>query len=402
MLATFFGLGVAAGATPDSPDAEPDPNRRTWFVLPYASGDSDDGLGFGAGFELARLSESHEPYRRAIMVRSYTTVRGFHNHRVIYDELGLGPRGRGRLTVRLVWRQWLNDRYFGIGNGTLRDEDRVGPFERDDPARRFYRYTLIQPFAHLMWRQDLDDRSEWQVFGVLNPKRSVVRPYADSLLEAEEPYGTLGGWSVQFHGGFLHDTRAPELTPYQGHLLELSGRWAPDIGGEAGGFGGVLTSFRGFFGTPRAAVATRVMAEWLFGRIPFYEMVHWGGAFPIAGVGGFATIRGLRFGRVRAPGKVVANFETRFRVVTVNIRSLPIGLELAPYVDAGAVWGAEEPVPWPLVVHPGAGLGIGLVLDETFVGRLDTAVAYDPVRQADGSVRPATTFGVYTNFGYAF
>jgi hypothetical protein len=46
----------------------------------------------------------------------------------------MGPEGRTRFTLYTAWRQWLNDGYYGIGNGTTREAAFVGAFAADDPA----------------------------------------------------------------------------------------------------------------------------------------------------------------------------------------------------------------------------------------------------------------------------
>jgi len=56
------------------------------------------------------------------------------------------------------------------------------------------------------------------------------------------------------------------------------------------------------------------MAEQMWGAVPFYELVHWGGMEPTAGFGGSQTLRGARFGRWRARDKAVLNTELRWDV----------------------------------------------------------------------------------------
>ncbi len=361
------------------------------YAVPNVAYDSDDGLGFGARFELARLEEGLSPYREAWVVHLFSSLRGFHHHRLRYDRLGLGPEGRLRFTAHLAWRQWNNDGYWGMGGATVREEDA-------DPKR--YRYRLIQPFAHLSLRHHLGQGL--YTWLALNPKWSAVRTYEGSLLAEEQPYGMGGGFLPALLVGAQHDTRQPELSPHTGHLLEVSGRLAPWGTGEAGGFCGLMLAARGFaeLGHERVVLAGRLMGEILWGEVPFYEMVHWGGYTPVQGFGGFETLRGLAFGRFRAPGKAVANTELRLRAVDGQVGRRRLGLELAPYLDVGSVFLDEgHPSPWPL--HPAAGLGTRLVLDETFVGRVDLGFGLDPVREGEEIVQQRT-LGVYVVFDHPF
>lgn len=389
-------LGLALAADPVAP-----PSPFDWYAIPVAGADTDDGAGGGARAEIARVEEGYAPYKWAWMVHAYVTTTGYQHHRVRFDRVGIGPRNRLRLTARLAWRAWKNDGYWGIGNGTTREPAFVGTFAADDPRRKRYRYSLLQPFGYLTLRHELTDAGTWEVFASFNPKWSDVQTYAGSRLEEEQPFGMAGGFTTVVSTGVLHDTRSPEIRPRKGHLFELSGRYAPDFGGEAGGFGGPLLSARAFTAPgDRVVLGGRVVGEWLFGTVPFYEMVHWGGAVPISGFGGFETLRGISFGRWRAPGKAVANGELRLDVLRHSAGSAQLAWELAPFVDVGTVWGAGLQTD-ELPVHGGAGVGVRVVLDETFVGRLDTAVGLDPVQTPDGAeLRP--TGGFYMVFDHPF
>ncbi|MBX2797042.1 MAG: hypothetical protein KTR31_05225 [Myxococcales bacterium] len=377
--------------------------RVSGFALPSVAFDTDDGFGAGGRAELAWIGGGYEPYRTSLVLQAYTSTSGYHHHRFRFDHIGVGRNKRGRVTVRLAWRQWLNDGYWGIGNGTTRERAFVGTFDKDDPARKRYAYQLYQPFAHATFLHRLRHGGPWVAFLALSPRYSVVRTYPGSLLEEEQPYGIEGGFALMGYAGLIHDTRVPEIAPTRGHLVEVSGRMAPFLDGEAGGFGGALVSARAFAApTERVVLAGRVMGEWLVGQVPFYEMVHWGGAIPVSGVGGWETIRGLSFGRLRAPGKAIANLEARVRVIDLNVMKRPVGLELAPYLDAGIVWDAEAPVPTDLPVHPAFGLGGRLLFDDTFVGRLDTGFGLDPIEEPDGTITQALTWGFYLSYDYPF
>jgi hypothetical protein len=369
------------------------------YVVPTLSYDTDDQLGGGLRGELAWPSDDPElPYRLSLVAQGYVATSGFQHHRFRLDRPGLGQRGRGRLTLHVAWRQWLSDKYYGVGNDTLRERVYLVSFERDDPARRYYQYALYQPFLHLTWRRRLGE-GPFELFLALNPKWSVVRPYAGSLLEEQQPYGLEGGATAQGFAGVLHDTRQPEIAPRRGHLFELSARYAPRLMGEAGGFGGALGSMRLFAPAgERVVLAGRLMAEHLSGDIPFYELVHWGGAIPVAGMGGAETLRGVTFGRWRAPGKGIANAELRWSMAELAVAGDPLVIELSPFVDAGLVWG-EGPLGAP---HPAAGGGVRLVYAETFVGRMDSGLAYDPILEPDGTVSPALAFGFYLTFDHPF
>ena len=374
--------------------------------MPIGGFDTDDGLGFGARAELQLREPGYEPYRAAWMVQGFATFRGYQQHELRYDRLRLGPMGRNRLIVYGAWRQWLNDGYWGAGNGTTREQAFADDFEADDPRRKRYRYTLLQPFAHATLRHDLSDDGPWGVYGAINPKYSVVQTYEGSLLEEQQPYGMAGGLAVQLMAGVLYDTREREIAPRRGALVELGGRLCPALQGQAGGFAGLMGSARGYLPLgDRMVAAGRLMAEHLWGDVPFYEQVHWSGLRPVRGVGGSETVRGMSFGRFRAPGKAVANAELRVHTASWQLLGRPLDVELAPFADAAAVFGAGEQAtaePPSLPLHPSGGLGARLIFDRSFVGRLDVGWALDPVMDADGGVRQEPTMGLYMAFDHAF
>ncbi|MEE8408950.1 MAG: hypothetical protein V3T05_05055, partial [Myxococcota bacterium] len=152
-------------------------------------------------------------------------------------------------------------------------------------------------------------------------------------------------------------------------------------------------------------LAARGMAEWLFGDIPFYEMVHWGGMQPIAGFGGADTIRGISFGRWRAPGKAVANLEARFDIGSTDFRGDRLQGLVVPYLDAGIVFGAGSlgtALDADVLVHPAAGLSLRAIYAEGFVGRIDSGIGLDPVRAASGRLRNELSWGMYVVFDHPF
>ncbi len=395
-------LPIGRGAGGEAPEAGPRAEVSAaspagdvrWYAIPNVAYDTDDGLGFGARAEVALDEPGYTPYKSAYVVHAFLTTRGYHHHRFRFDRTGLGPQGRLRVTLHVAWRQWLNDGYWGLGNLTAREPDPIG---------KRYRYSLFQPFVHLTLRARLD--GPWQAFASLNAKWSAVRTYAGSLLALQRPYGMDGGLATILSAGVLYDTRQPEITPHGGLLAELSARGTPPLPHGAGAFGGPFASVRAFLGlAPWCVLAGRAMAEYLWGNVPFYEMVHWGGAIPVAGFGGADTLRGALFGRWHAPGKALANLELRFDVLTHGLLGKPFVWQLVPFADAGVVFGPASTVTptggWP--VHPSAGLGLHVVYADAFVGRIDAGVSPDPVQRADGRVVNELAWGLYVVFDHTF
>ena len=400
----LFALATCLAQAPAAAQESP-PRPYKWLLLPNVGFDTDDGLGFGGSADLQRVDGEHDPYRWGLHLQGFSTLRGFHEYKFKADFLGLGRRGNLRFTANLSYRQWKNDGYWGMGNGTTREAAFAGEFDTDAPRRKRYLYSLIQPYAYLVLRADSDGPLGF--FTALTIQWTRVTAYEDSLLQEQQPTGMNGGFCAQGAAGLVLDTRWPEITPERGVFAELSVRLAPGFSGHSYAFGGPFASVRGYHSLApgRLVLAWRVMAEWLLGEVPFYELVRWGGSVPILGFGGHETLRGVPFGRWRAPGRALANLEWRLDVVRFPLLKAPMRIQIVPFADVGVVWGADESATEgpPLVpFHPGVGLGLHLVWSEAFVARVDAAVAPDAVRLDDGSVAQRAGWGFYMMFGQAF
>lgn len=378
------------------------------YVLPSAAVDTDDGFGAGARAALAWQQEGYAPYKFAIQALAYFATSGYQNHRIRIDRTGIGVDKRWRITVNLAYRRWLYDRYYGLGNLTLRAAAAADATSRNDADFLSERYRLFQPMGQTTIRYELAKDSPWELFLAAGVRISTVETYEDSLLERQRPYGLTGGGVIQVGAGLLHDTRDPEIAPLRGHFYELSARAAPSIDAQAGGFGGGLVSARWYAAPhPKLVVAHRTMAELLVGTVPFYEMVHWGGSEPIAGFGGGNTLRGVPFGRWRGPGKAVSQTELRWTFLEHGLMGDPFAWEFAPWVDVGAAFASD---PEQVVsqsdevfpIHPGAGGALRVVYDRTFVGRIDSGFGLDPVQQTDGTIEQRLNWGLYVFADHPF
>ncbi len=399
-----LGWLLAAALPAGAQEAADKPHR--WFVFPIVSFDTDDGFGFGGRFEVQRVEEGYDPYRASFVIHAYVSLRGYQHHRIRLDLPGLGPRNTLRFSARVAFRQWLNDGYWGIGNGTALEEAFVGDFDRDDSRRKRYRYNLLQPYLFLSLRGDAPGKLN--AFGTVTLQYTRVKTYEGSLLAEQQPEGMQGGVALQLSAGLVVDTRTPELAPERGVLAELSLRASPYFPGGTGPFYGPFASLRHFIPVVpdgRFVLAYRVMAEWLFGDVPFYEMTRWGGSVPILGFGGWETLRGVPFGRYRAPGRAIANVEWRIDILRHAFFKSQLRWQLVPFVDVGAVWGAGDDATAgapDVPLHPAVGLGIHPVLAGSFMGRMDVAIAPERVRGADGVVRDEFGWGFYLSFDQMF
>ncbi len=394
-LAALLLAGLAA-ADPAIPPERPRPNPM-WVVMPAIGYDSDDGLGFGARLELDWYKDGYDPYQAALVVHGYASSNGYHHHRVRFDLPGLGREGGARLSGHFAFRQWLNDGYWGIGNGTT--VARAAVDGADGALEKRYRYTLVQPFGRLTLRTAIG--GPWAWFAFFSGRYSEVRAYEGSLLAEEQPFGMDGGPAIQGGAGLLYDTREPELTPDKGVLVELAARATPPLPGVPGQWVAAFASVRGFVPLGASVVfGSRLMAEHMWGDIPFFDYITWGGLVPTVGFGGSETLRGVSFGRWRGPGKVLSNSELRVDIGTHTILRRQVRWQAVPFVDLGAVYGNDADADFP--VHPGVGFGLHPIIEKTFAGRFDAAMGMELVEEGDGSVTYEPNFGFYVVFERVF
>ena len=402
LLAWPAGAEESVEETTEAEEQPEEPKKYKWFVLPNVAFDTDDGLGFGGRAELQRVEPGRDPYVSSFVLQGYATIRGYHHHRFRMDLPGLGDRGRLRFSMWMAFRAWLNDGYWGMGNGAARERVYITDLEDDDPRRKRYRYSLIQPFGYFTLRGDLG--GPLAVFSAVMVQYSRVSTYEGSLLEEHQPYGMDGGMALQLSGGVMIDTREPEFTPSRGVMAEVSARVSPAL--DAGAYWGLFVSVRSFVPLGgKVVVASRVMAEWMYGDVPFYEMVRWGGSVPILGFGGMETIRGVPFGRWHGRHKAVGNLEIRIDLGQHPFFKQPMRWQLMPTADVGAVWGAGEAATAEapdVPLHPSAGVGIRLIWADAFVGRIDFSVGPDPVQEPDGTITSEPSIGFYLLFDHTF
>lgn len=345
-------------------------------VLPNFGYTPDDGYGVGFYVDLHEAQPVGRPPRQ-VVVHTYLSSDGFQNQRLRFDLPGLG---RLRLGGLFAWRAWEHDAYWGIGPDTVRD-----------PAVD-YEYGLVQPFGHLALAVAVGPGVD--AYASADLRWTEVHAEPGSFLALDAPAGLDGGLAVQVGSGALYDSRDDVLTPRRGLLLEGGGR----VVLTDPVFGGPFGQVRAFWGLGPCVIALRLMAEHLYGEVPFYEMSLWGGWQPIMGLGGYETLRGLPYGRFRGPGKALFNGELRIDLASTPLGQGRLGWQLVPLGDVAAVW-AEDYDPWPL--HPTAGLGLRGVWSGGLVGRIDAAVGSDPVLR-EGERTEALSWGFYLAFSPMF
>ena len=113
------------------------------------------------------------------------------------------------------------------------------------------------------------------------------------------------------------------------------------------------------------------------------------------GLGGVNTIRGVMMNRIIGDAYAWANFELRFRLLTLNVLGMELGLAANPFVDVGmitkpyrleemaALTSSDQASLRQLAMKPHAGAGAGLKfsIDKNYILSFEWGV---PFNKQDG------------------
>ena len=426
MRASLVLAVVCVGAATARADEPPPDIGLKFGALPILDYGSDEGWGFGAHFKLTQFGDgTQKPFLFSIEGNAFATTGGIQSHWLALDipRLGGSPY---RLTLRVGYERAKFQPYYGVGNGSVRDENadncsdaalepqlpgppNVCPAVPPDPAnpafrgKRFYQYdvetfpgvqlTVLRPITG-PW--SVFAGYQFQVFGF----QPLYRPDdlgqdTGSQLSIDAQRGLLVGWNGQpipgdpYHrfkqrygelsAGVRFDTRDNEFAPTRGMFHELSVRGAAHaFGGESNVVGANITLRLYQRPIPdywRLVLAIRLLADVASNGLPFYEMPATGGISedgqlngPDA-LGGRSSIRGLSLDRYQGTVKLLGNAELRWRFLSIG--EFEIGTVAG--VDVGRVWarlGTSDVGPF----HVGSSVGLRLAWSHHLVVRADVGL----------------------------
>jgi hemolysin activation/secretion protein len=208
----------------------------------------------------------------------------------------------------------------------------------------------------------------------------------------------LGGLAA----GFFVDTRDSEFITRRGVFYQVG------VAGTAGtsesvGYGEVSAVLAHYAPLPGPFIfASRFVASFQFGRVPFYDLMQ-GGVFEQQYLfGGEQGVRGVPTGRYAGRVKMVSNTELRAtpfpRFVLLGQR-LRIGTTV--FFDAGRVWSDYATISAAdgnaAGIKYGVGGGLFLQWGEAAIFRIEAAYSPDAVAE-----NPGLPVGIYVSDGLMF
>jgi hypothetical protein len=383
--------------------------------FPLIGGDSDIGFQFGGVGTLSYFADGIAPYRWNMDLVLSASVKGGPSGKAEIaqqeylwqiDVPGL-LHGHLRLNPEVSYNHIINYGYFGLGNAS---SGAPPPASNSNPGR-----------YHEWIESILQIRSSARVaiHGPLSALFAVqylyVAPgiYVDSLL-AQDAAASATGAGPRIFGtrplslpslaaGFVYDSRDSEVFPRRGMLHEVGIRLEQGLpAGDDVRYAEAGAILRGYVPVAGPVVAAgRLVTNFQFGNVPFYDLFQAGPFDQKEMPGGSAGIRGVPVGRYLGPIKILGNIELRAMLVELRVanQKFTIGTDL--FFDTGRVWSDytfNSPLDGRgLGLKYGAGGGLYLLWGQAALLRIEAGYSPDAV-----SENPSLPVGIYVNDGTMF
>jgi hypothetical protein len=383
-------------------------NRRYELAgFPIIGGNTDIGVQFGGAATLTRFYDNARPYQwNADLLLSASAKDDQNGFRLVQQAHVLRLNapdlfsGRLRLDSRASFQRTINAGYYGMGNATVFDPV---PSPGQSTIGRRYQYLQNETKFRVIGRVRTGTPVDFAFTGKLRYEAPEV--YASSKLAqdlaARNPDGSrvaIGATSMLVAGlgaGVMIDTRDSEFVTRRGVFYQAGvGAFVGTAEDVAYGNAAVVLSHYAPLPGP-LVFASRFVASFLFGNVPFYDLEQ-GGTFESQYLlGGESGVRGVPAGRYTGPIKVLANTEIRatpFPRFVLWGQRLRIGNSI--FFDAGRVWNQYEVISpadgTSLGLKFGIGTGVFIQWGEAAIFRIEAA--YSPDAQ---EVNPKLPLGIY-------
>jgi hypothetical protein len=382
-----------------------DPHRFEVAGFPILGGNSDIGVQFGGAATLTRFDGKAFPYLWNVDLLLSGSVKddssGFRlvqqSHVLRIDAPDLLD-GHLRVDSRVSFQRTINQGYFGIGDATTAD------VPASDTSGRHFEYlqeeTRLRTIARIHTGTVVDL--------ALGENLRVEAPdvYAGSKLAADkgagEVYGTDTMLLAGVAAGVIIDTRDSEFVTRRGIFYQMG---VEATGGTTDGVGygeaSAVLSHYAPLGN-KLVFASRFVASFQFGHVPFYDLAQGGVFEPQYLFGSENGVRGVPNGRYSGEVKLVSNTEIRatpFPRFVVGGQRLRVGT--TTFFDAGRVWAGYSAISAAdgraFGLKFGVGGGVFLQWGEAAIFRVE--VAYSPDA---AEVNPGFPVGIYVSDGLTF
>ena len=340
-------LTVPELAAQEDEEGEPTSPWRTSY-FPYFSGLANDGPVISARIRYWQPApyEARTTYTGALDGAAGVSFRGTRYAAVRFRAPGLWKDWR--LDASLIAERLARFGYFGLGNDTEYDKDRI-----DEASPFIFRVRRIRyegraeltrrirgPF-HVAFRTDIRKVR----FTTLPGPSNFVDDFGDGL-EQDDVSGRLA---------LIYDTRDTEFNTLRGVIAEAGAQ----VGSGGDGYTRLYGVVRGYVPVREGTVvAARLVGSGMGGRPTLYaryDLPTWNDQVPV--LGGEYSHRSFDTGRFAGRGTLFGNLEVRHDL-------LPFGdlgaITLLAFLDAGRVFEEESFRLTTEDLHVGGGGGVAL------------------------------------------
>jgi hypothetical protein len=410
------GSGAALADEGEQSDTALKDRRYELAGFPIIGGSTDIGVQFGGAATLTRFYDKQFPYEWNLDLLLSASIKDDQNglrlvqqsHVLRLDSPGLFS-GRLRVDTRGSFQQTINAGYYGLGNASVAD---LTPLPGQSNIGRRYQYQQDEGRVRVIARLHTGTALDVAFGANLRYEAPVVYNDPPSKLAqdlaARNPDGSpvaVGGAPAGLAGatvGVMIDTRDSEFVTRRGIFYQIG--VGPTVGSAEGvAFGEASLVLAHFAPLPGPFVfASRFVASFQFGRVPFYDLAQGGNFEPQYLLGGESGVRGVPFGRYAGTVKVISNLEIRatpFPRFTLLGQRLRIGT--STFFDAGRVWNQYALISAAdgdtLGLKYGIGGGVFLQWGEAAIFRIEAA--FSPDAESENQNLPV---GIYVSDGLMF
>lgn len=342
---------ISDAESADTLNAREEPAERTpWRTsyFPYITGGTNDGPVLAFRVHHFQPAEYEAPV---------TTNAAF------TADAGITPRGGRQVTVRFraprLWKNWrlsslaaavreVRFGYFGLGNGTVKDDNTVTPQQPFLYRVRRARYGgKVEVTRRLRGplQAAVQANVEWTRFTTLPGPSLFKTDFGPELKESD----------VSGRVALVYDTRDNEYNTHKGLLLEAGAQ----VGSGGDGYTRLYTVLRGYLPLREGTVAAaRLAASGIGGRPTLNARLYvptWENQIPV--LGGQYSHRSFDTGRFAGKHLILGNFEVRHDLLAFGDLG---AITLLAFLDAGRVFEQESFKLTTDGVKVGGGGGLGL------------------------------------------
>ncbi len=341
-------------------------------ALPSASYKDGEGLSLGGNlFFFQYGSGQTTPYLWGLVAGYKQSTKGTISSDVFLDMPNrLGENSR--LGVYIEYKRYLLDEYYGLGNDTAYRPEFTYPDHPEFRSDTFYSFYQEYPALFVLSQLPGPVRNLRYFLSLGYYNRNVETKQPPNKLIQDQPLGIAGGTTVLYQFGLVYDTRDQEATPTRGVWSEvLLEHAAPFLGSDYNYVRLTATDRRYITLWPNIVYAHRIVAEPIWGNVPFYDMAVINSSYSRhVGLGGAESLRGVPRLLFVGQHKFLGNFELRFETLHITILRQPLTFFIHTFVDAGRVWLKGDPFTLANM-HFSYGTGLHVRWKKDLVGAID-------------------------------